>query len=262
FYTEASQKGLVGDFKIEWGDFDTYKELVTKIATRSDEGNALAEGVMRLSLRIKGGSDRYAMHVKGLEVSAYDCHAAPAMALAYGTAASGAHHKDAWVIAWEVKTDRLGYTKDKVEKVIELQDFRGGMFESLTVCRFPWVELGLKLEYYPKFLRAATGLSVTLDDMRTLGARVYTLIRAYWVREKGGWKVEYDLPPARWFEDPLTKGPLKGSKLDRDGYLKMLSWYYELRGWDSRGIPKRSTLTRLGLDFVVQTLSGFVELAD
>jgi aldehyde:ferredoxin oxidoreductase len=31
----------------------------------------------------------------------------------------------------------------------------------------------------------------------------------------------------------------------------MLSWYYELRGWDERGIPKKSTLRNLGLDYVI-----------
>ena len=53
------------------------------------------------------------MHVKGLEVSAYDCHAAPGMALAYGTSSIGAHHKDAWVITWEIKVGRENYDASK-----------------------------------------------------------------------------------------------------------------------------------------------------
>ena len=61
----------------------------------------LAEGVRAAAAKIGGGSADWAMHVKGLEISAYDCHTAPAMALAYATSPVGAHHKDAWV-------DRLG----------------------------------------------------------------------------------------------------------------------------------------------------------
>jgi aldehyde:ferredoxin oxidoreductase len=60
-----------------------------------------------------------------------------------------------WIISYEVKTDRLGYTREKVERLVFLQDVRGGMFESLTTCRLPWVEVGLDLDYYPKLLTAA-----------------------------------------------------------------------------------------------------------
>jgi len=62
--------------------------------------------------------------VKGLEISAYNCHACPGMALSFGTSPIGAHHKDAWVIAWEISTDRFSYSKEKVQKVIELQRIR------------------------------------------------------------------------------------------------------------------------------------------
>jgi len=56
-----------------------------------------------------------------------------------------------------------------------------------------------------------------------------------------------DCPPSRWFDEPWTQGDLKGSKLDRARYDEMLSWYYELRGWDENGIPQKKTLERLGL---------------
>ena len=256
FYTESTQKGLTGTEKIEWGDYETYRDLIEKIAYRREEGDLLAEGVLRMSKRLGAGSHKFAMHVKGLEISAYDCHAAPAMALAYGTAAIGAHHKDAWVIAWEVKVDRFSYAREKAAKVVELQNIRGAFFESLTVCRLPWVELGLDLKYYLEALEAATGLQYTLDDVNVLGERIYTLIRAFWIREYGNWSREYDMPPPRWFEDPLLRGPLRGSKLDREGYQKLLDYYYELRGWDSNGIPRISTLRKLDLGFVERELAG------
>ena len=87
---------------------------------------------------IGDGSSDWAMHVKGLEVSAYDCHAAPGMALAYGTSSIGAHHKDAWLITWEIKAGRENYDSAKVDHLIETQLIRGGLFEALTVCRFPY----------------------------------------------------------------------------------------------------------------------------
>ncbi|MCD6340394.1 MAG: aldehyde ferredoxin oxidoreductase C-terminal domain-containing protein, partial [Desulfurococcales archaeon] len=249
------------DEKIEWGDYKKYKELIEDIAYRRGIGDLLAEGTKRISEKIKGDSWKWAMNVKGLEISAYDCHAAPAMALAYSTSPIGAHHKDAWVIAWEVKVGRLEYTKEKVEKVVELQRIRGGIFESLVSCRLPWIELGLKLDYYVRLFKTATGVAMTLDDFYKVADRIYALIRAFWVREYGGkWDRTMDYPPARWFEEPLTKGPLKGAHIDRDKYDEMLSWYYELRGWDERGIPKKSTLESLGLSDVANELENYVKL--
>jgi len=51
------------------------------------------------------------------------------MAPAFATNSIGAHHKDhhkdAWVISWEVKVGREGYSEPKVDKVIEFQRIRG-----------------------------------------------------------------------------------------------------------------------------------------
>jgi len=260
FAAEASEKGLVEE-RIEWGDFDRFAELVREIALRDTSlGDLLAEGTRRAAERLGGESIRFAIQVKGLEVSAYDCHAAPGMALAYATSPIGAHHKDAWVISWEVATDRFSYGPEKAAKVIELQRIRGGLFESFTTCRLPWVELGLDLDYYPKLLYHATGVRYSWDDLYNVADRIYALIRALWIRELGGWERSLDMPPIRWFREPLTKGPLAGSKLDIDSFRALLSKYYEMRGWDERGVPRRSTLEKLGLNFTIQELDQIVGL--
>ena len=43
-------------------------------------------------------------------------------------------------------------------------------------------------------------------------------------------------------------------KVDRAKYEQMLSWYYELRGWDQNGIPRRETLENLGLRGVAEEI--------
>lgn len=259
FAMEASERKLISE-RIEWGDYKAARELMIKIVNREDIGEILAEGVRKASEKIGGGSYEWAMHVKGLEISAYNCHTAIAMALAYATSPIGAHHKDSWVISWEVKTDRFGVNRGKAEKVIELQRIRGGVFESLTLCRFPWIELGFELEWYLKYLKAATGVTLTMDELYVIADRIYNLIRAFWIREMGGWSREMDWPPQRWFNNPLTRGPFKGEKLDRDAYSKLLSWYYELRGWDENGIPRKATLKQLGLDYTIEKLEKTVNL--
>ena len=100
------------------------------------------------------------------------------------------------------------------------------------------------------------------QDLNVIGDRVFNLTRAFWVREYGNkWGSEMDVPPPRWFEEPLTKGSLKGAKLDRTKYDKMLQMYYEKRGWDERGIPRESTLANLGLGNVAKELGAHVSLS-
>ena len=260
FAMEASEKGLVPD-KIGWGDFEKTKMMITDIAYRRGLGAILAEGVRSASKVIGGGSSDWAMHVKGLEVSAYDCHAAPGMALAYGTNSIGAHHKDAWVITWEIKEGRGNYDSAKVDFIIKNQLIRGGLFEALTVCRFPYNSLGLELEWYQKYLKAATGKDFSLNELNRISDRILTLIRCFWVREyKENWSRELDVPPMRWFKEPLTEGASKGSMLDLAKYNIMLSSYYEKRGWDKRGVPTKATLEQLGLVEEAKQLHRYVRL--
>jgi aldehyde:ferredoxin oxidoreductase len=253
FLMEASEKKVI-DAGIEWGDFDACKKAIEDTVKKRGLGEIIFEGVRKASERVGGDSQDWAMHVKGLEISAYNCHACPGMALSFGTSPIGAHHKDAWVISWEVSTDRFSYSKEKVEKVIELQRLRGGWFESMTTCRLPWIEVDFGLHWYPKYLEAARGEGISQEEISELGDRIYTLIRSYWIRERGRWSREMDYPPSRWFEEPLNQGDLKGSKLDRTRYDEMLSWYYEIRGWNEKGIPQKETLKGLGLGDVASVL--------
>jgi len=254
FAMEASEKKLIME-KVEWGDFHEAKRLVGEIAYRRGIGDLLSKGTKAVAEKLGRDSPKWAMHAKGLEVSGYDCHSAPAMALAYGTCSIGAHHKEAWIISWEVTFGRESYGVEKVDKLIELQRIRGGAFESLTVCRLPWVELGFGLDWYPKLFKAATGVELSWNELYAVGDRIYSLIRAFWVREYGSnWSRAMDQPPQRWFEEPLTKGPFKGATLDRQRYDQMLSSYYERHGWNQRGIPYKATLEKLGLGDVSQQL--------
>jgi aldehyde:ferredoxin oxidoreductase len=255
FAMEASEKGLIEE-KVPWGSIAEAKALSEDIAFRRGIGNVFAEGVKGAAIKLGRDSAKWAMHVKGLEISAYDCHAAPAMALAYGTSPIGAHHKDAWVIGWETQHDRFGYGEEKAVHVVETQHGRG-IFECLGVCRFPLVNLGLDREWYPKYLQLATGQEFTWDKLNLIAERVFNLVRAFWIREyRGAWGSQMDTPPFRWFEEPLAEGNLKGAKLDRAKYEVLLQSYYRKRGWTMIGVPTKTTLDRLHLSDVAQRLSA------
>ncbi len=250
FYADAIDQGAVeGGFR--FGDAVRAQELLGEISLRTTEiGNILAEGVLRAARKFGKGSEDYAMQVKGLEIAAYNCKFIPGMALAYGTSPIGGHHKESWVITFEVKqTTRESYGPEKAQKVIELQRIRGGLFEFLVACRFPWVEVGWSLEHYPKYFKLVTGVDWTLDNFWNLADRTYALIKLFWLREFPLTSRRDDYPPAVWF-DPKnadTEGPIAGQVLEYDKYDSLLQHYYDIRGYDERGIPTLSTLERLGL---------------
>lgn len=262
FYADAIENGAInGDFR--FGDAEKAKELLKKIALRRDEGELLALGTKKIAEKIGKGGEAYAMHVKGLEISAYNCKFVPGMALAYGTSPIGAHHKDAWVIMFELtQTSRESYEEEKARKVIELQRIRGGLFEFIVSCRFPWVEIGWELEHYAKYFNIATGSNWTLEDFWKVADRIYNLIRAFWVREYPDWNRKWDYPPAVWF-DPSNadrEGPIAGKVLEYDKYDSLLEHYYKIRGWDSRGIPKFETFVSTGLEEEGKELQRYVKL--
>jgi len=250
FYADAIDHGVItGDFK--FGDAERAKELLRIAAHREGPvGNLLADGSLRMAKEFGHGSEAYAMQVKGLDVAAYNCKFIPGQALAFGVAAIGAHHREAWIITFELKnTTRESYGPEKAAKVIELQRIRGGMFEFLVACRFPWIELGWPLDHYPHYFNTITGLNWTLDDMWLRADRIYSLIKLHYLREFPNVTRKDDYPPAVWF-DPTnadTDGPIKGQVLDLEKYDGLLQHYYDQRGYDNRGIPTKATLEKLGL---------------
>jgi len=263
FYADAIEQGAVeGD--LCFGDFAGFRDALTNIALRRGPvGNLLAEGTMRAARVIGRGSEDYAMHVKGLEISAYNCKFIPGMALAFGVSPIGAHHKESWIISYEItQTPRESYGREKAQKVVDLQRIRGGMFEAIVSCRFPWVELGWGLENYPKYYNAITGLDWELEDFWPSSDRIYAIMKLFWLREHPATNRKDDYPPAVWF-DPAnadTEGPIAGRHLEYDRYDALLQHYYDIRGYDQRGIPTRETLGRLGLSAEAAAAEQFATL--
>ncbi len=250
FYADVIEKGLrKGNFG--FGQAKKAKELIKKIAYREKEGDFLAQGTKKMAEEIGHNAIDYAMQVKGLEISAYNCKFIPGMALGYGTCSIGAHHKEAWIITYEIsKSDRDSFDRDKAQKVIDLQRLRGGLFEVLTVCRYPWVEIGWNIEHYPVYFNQVTGMDWELKDFNQVSDRIYALIRAFWVREIPDWNRKYDFIPNIWFnpENADKEGPIAGKFLEFNKYNQLLDHYYQIRGWDNRGIPTKQTMKQLDLE--------------
>jgi aldehyde:ferredoxin oxidoreductase len=270
---ECFQKGILTrdeiGREIDFSDLDTVIYLLNHIARRDGIGNLLAEGVKVASDKVGKGSDAFAIHVKGLEWSGYECRNAPSMMLAYLTADVGAHHNRAWVLghdvagAWtsvhdliasetEIEQQPRAVVSDRsADYVISSQHTRS-LFDALGNCRLQMMELGFEEEHYAELYSVITGRQKSWQELLKVSENIWHLTRAFSVREIKDFGRHLDLPPARFSEEPIPDGPNQGHVISREDIHNLLSWYYSARGWDENGIPTRETLTAAGLTEVVE----------
>ena len=74
------------------------------------------------------------------------------------------------------------------------------------------------------------------------GERIWNLERLW--NLKAGFTKADDTLPERVLKDPIPTGPSKGEISHLD---VMLPEYYELRGWDNKGVPTDAKLHDLAL---------------
>jgi aldehyde:ferredoxin oxidoreductase len=255
---ECYEKGVLDQeqtagLDLRFGNAEATFALIERIARREGWlGNLLAEGVKHAAAEVGQGSEKWAVHVKGMEQSAYDTHSATSMLLAYMTADVGAHHNRAWAITYDIAEGRDEVSPAKAAKVIELQHIRP-LMDVLGCCRLQWVELGMSLDYYAPVMTALTGVAYAWEDLLHISERVWNLTRMIWVREVEGFGREWDAPAPRFVEEPAIGGPTDGQFTPPEAAQQMLDYYYQQRGWDESGIPTPETLQRMGLAELVET---------
>ena len=245
-FTKKDTDGL----DLKFGNVEATFELIGKIARREGLGALLSEGVKRASKKVGKGSEKFAIHVKGMEQSAYATHNATAMLLAYMTCDVGAHHNRSWAITYDLQVGRELVVPEKVARVIWLQNFRP-MFDVIGGCRLQWVELNIDRELYVPALEAITGIHRSWQDLEKVGERIWNLTRLYWARENKDFGRTWDLPAPRFYEEAPKTGATKGQITSFENVNILLDMYYEQRGWTEDGMPKPETIESLGLRPVV-----------
>jgi aldehyde:ferredoxin oxidoreductase len=283
FAMELHEKGLLDDpeLSLEWGDADTLIELIERIAHRQGAdgprpiGNLLAEGARRAAQQIGGGAERYALHVKGLELPRQEPRVAKGFGLGHATSNRGADHLyalpaidlgGAWDVAQRIfpaeivpelmETDNERF---KADMVVYGEHFNA-VTDALGICKFSTTEeYSLLPDDVAPGLAALWDEPLTGEDLLQIGERIVNLERLYNVRE--GLLRADDRLPARFIEEAV---PVFGFERDAEtgemqqspepvdhariyDFEAMLDRYYQLRGWSRDGVPTPATLRRLGL---------------
>ncbi len=242
FAMECSKSGLI-DENLEFGNGNHVLDLIRKIAGREGLGDVLAEGVRGASQRIGKDSEKLAVHVKGLEIPAWDPRGKLGHGLAYMTAdIGGSHLRDMYSSKKIPNRSAL----EVVDKLADSQDMNV-LRDNLILCTFAMGTLDEDLRR--QAFQAVTGWQLSAVKEREVANRIWTLIRLYNIRE-GMTRKDDDLPH-KLRNEPLPSGVAEGCTgfVSDEDLEASLDAYYRFRGWDSRGVPTDETISDLGLDW-------------
>jgi len=265
---EATEKGLIKS-NLKFGSTDGIKEMIDNISNKKGIGEDLAMGVRFLGK--KYGGSNFAMHVKGMELPAYDPRGALGQGLSYAVANRGACHLATSSFAIEVffKMMRPFAQRGKHHFINFAEDVSSAV-NSLHICLFtafpvelepPLIKFSpvpvlnafttnltavavkfLDVSIWPALWSSVTGLHLGQWSFLKAGHRINILERYMNTRE--GISRKDDTLPARFLMEGRKCDPL-----ERPVPLeKMLNNYYKLKGFDNNGIPKDKVLKKYGIE--------------
>ncbi|GAG26381.1 unnamed protein product, partial [marine sediment metagenome] len=208
FITKKDCDGL----ELRWGNKEAVVALTHKTAKREGIGDLLAEGVKRASQKLGKKTERFAMHVKGQEISGQDGRTHRSVALTHAVGARGADH-----LRSLVTVDQLGYKeaarkrykdlfKGKPKKQQEvilnelcnpyLENYKAyavkitedvfAIRDALVVC---WYTCGWPpifwIDDFAKIMPLATGEEAfgSIEELMKIGERQVNVKRAFNIRE-------------------------------------------------------------------------------
>ena len=273
FAMELREKGML-DVPVDFGSPAGVTELILDIGHRRGVGDDLADGVRRMSE--KYGGKEFAIHVKGLELSAYDPRGSFAQGVEYATTNRGGCHVQGASMYMEstgpltinpqnlkLKADIpvlqqnlacainsmvlcIFTTYGMIPKAVHRMDPKSFAHRALTAIfenSGPMMRtvMGLKgnpMMWFEKWLTYITGTKFSSGHLQEIGGRIFNLERMYNLREGLG-GADDTLPP-RILNEPTFEHMDAGHPLG-----KLLPTYYKRRGWDAAGVPKPRTLEKL-----------------
>jgi aldehyde:ferredoxin oxidoreductase len=256
FAIECFENGLINEkdtdgLKLTWGNSEAIVAMAEKIGKKEGFGLILSEGSARAAKHIGGNASEFLTTVKGLEAPMHDPRSAHGYGLAYAISPRGACHMGSlnYLIEGggmympeipELADEITGMSSEGKAKLnIACQDF--GMFFSNCAVFCNLGAMILNATQAVDMVNHVTGFDYTIKEVMGLGRRIWYLKRG--LSNLFGARAEHDLLPKRLLT-PMEAGPTQGSVPDMD---LMVKEFYQLRGFNDDGIPKREVLEELGL---------------
>nr|NJM01725.1 aldehyde ferredoxin oxidoreductase family protein [Desulfobacula sp.] len=277
---ECFEEGLItkdqtDGIDLRFGNDEAVLEMIERICYRKGWlGDVLAKGGIPASKDIGKNSFDYLIQVKGMNNLHSDERATPALALNIATSSRGSDHLRSRPaidlyhlpekVLRKIYSTPIPYdgplSSEHTEYVgkpwqVFWQENCYMAVDSLGICKYHTTFLGATLpnfENWPKVLYLNTGIEMTPEEIWQVSRRNNMLERLFNLREgatrndpeKG------DVLNHRYHDEPCKRGAIDviGRYIIKEKFDKMVDEFYEHKGLDKNGIPKKSTLKELGLE--------------
>ena len=228
---------------LRFGNGKALVKLIEQMGLRKGFGDVAADGSYVLAE--KYGHPELFMGVKKQEIPAYDPRGVQGMGLTYATSNRGACHVRSYTIANEIlgiheKIDPQA-TEGKAAVVKVSQDLTA-LIDASGLCLFLALTPNFAYDEIGEMISAVTGFDFTPEELQKAAERIWNLERMF--NHKAGLTKDDDSLPERLLKEPLSEGGPRGQVCRLD---EMLPEYYQLRGWNKRGVPTEEKLAELGL---------------
>ncbi len=255
FENKILTKEDTGGLDLSWGNHEAIVEVVRQITEkRGFGGKLLFDGIEKAVEKIGKGAEKFAMHCGGEELPFHDPRFYPGIAASYIAGPAPGRHTEygSWFAEKEMVPPELGHPKikdkyaysGKGESHKYVSSF-GQVVNSAGLCFFA-NNIG-PAAAVPKYLSLVMGKNFTMEDVLTIGERIFTLRIAFNLREGIKNIEKYSLPKRVLEHPPLKEGPVKSITVDN---MTQIRDYYRALGWDpDTGVPTRAVFERLGLYF-------------
>ncbi len=278
FAMDLFDRGIIGrndtgGLDLSWGNHEVMETLIRRIARRQGLGAVLALGVRRAAQELGRGSEKYAAHVKGLELPGYHPAHIMGTALGYMVSSRGGDFSNVyasleyarppeWSEAEVIR--RFSPHIDRIQGkafMIRYAVLTNNALDCLGLCKVPVLSLrrGFDLEAESRLVRDLTGLDIHVEDLMRVGKRVADLERLFNIEH--GVRSRDDRLPGMFLTEEYGSG-----ETAKRGYDTMLQEYYALMGWDRQGRPQEAAagqaVDRSGVKAKGPALFGLMERPD
>ena len=274
---ELWQRGLIdadttGGLDLSWGNYDSVEKLLFMTAQRQGFGDTIADSTRAVEHgKYPPEALDYCMAVKGLfQSDPHDARILKAFALGLSVATRGMDHLrnrvtleinarinddpdfKAALYGGHVAAEPNRY--DGKEIAVRRCENTYAVGDSVGMCRF-----NTKLFNSPTLpdcsdfavqLGTRTGIAFDEAALYEIGRNITGLERL--LNHRFGLRAADDTLPRRWFDEPITVGPFKGEKIDRDEFEAAKQRFYRLTGLNREGVPGADWHARLA-----EVVTGF-----
>lgn len=249
WFLEVCERGRIpAEFsseQVRFGDGAGLLKLIEKISSKLGVGAILAQGVRKAAEEFGNNTMDFAVHVKGLELAAWDPRGKLGLGMSYATSEVGGSHLRGWPVTSDIPDRSALPTMDSL---MEQQDLKV-MNDSLIMCYFSYnMSPPLTIADNARLFSALMGMETTPEMMRDLAQDIWLLARWFNEREyQIGKPRDHDVLPKRLMRDKLPSGVAAGRSafIDDADFEACLDRIYEGRGIDKDGRISEVTKKRL-----------------